>query len=441
MNLKKKGFLIKTMVIVFAMYLLSPLGLVKSFADTQLPNDPKITAKYAITMDLKTGEVIYSKNANAKAYPASITKLLTALVFADHAQKYDKIKFTQDAKAQPPYSLHSNWPGVTMKVGDTMTADDVMKGLLMFSGNDAAYMIADSVAGNVQNFAKLMNQKAQEIGMKNSHFVTPNGLHNVNHYSTAYDLALLTKAAFANPWVKEVMGTKDATISIGGKTVNLTNRNKTLGKNGNIAGKTGTTDQAGECLATVYNRNGRDIIGVVLDSAVSADDSTRYADMDKIMDYSFAATPTVYKAAGSEVNNVKLKYKMFRFFGPEKTIEAPVTLSEDVKLYPNSFNEENAKISLTSNDDNAWSVASDDNLTLTLSVKEYTQSLKGSIGISTFTLIKANILAYLGIILGIVIVVLLIIFIIRIINKRRYNKRRYGSNYSYGRSYKKRFRR
>ena len=237
------------------------------------------------------------------------------------------------------------------------------------------------------------------------------------------------------------MGCKDATISIGGKTVNLTNRNKTLGKNGNIAGKTGTTDQAGECLAAVYNRDGRDIIGIVLNSAVSADDSTRYADMDKIMDYSFSATPSIYKAAGSEVKNVNLKYKMFRFFGPEKTIEAPVTLSENAMLYKNSFNEKNAEISLNSNNDNAWSVASDDNLTLTLSVKEYTQSLKGSVGISTFTLIKANIFAYLGILLGIVIIVLLIIFIIRLINQRRYNKRRYRSSYSYGKSYKKRFRR
>ncbi len=435
MNSTKKGLLLKTMVLVFAMYLLSPLGIIKSYADTTLP-DPNITAKYAITMDLKTGEVIYSKNADEKAYPASITKLLTALIFAEKAQKDTPIKFTESAKAQPQYSLHSNWPGVKMKVGDTMTADDVMKGLLMFSGNDAAYMIADYVAGNADNFAKLMNKKAQEIGMKDSHFVTPNGLHNPNHYTTAYDLALLTKAAFNNPWVREVMETKDATINISGKPVKLENRNRTLGKYGNIGGKTGTTNEAGECLATVYDRNGRQLIGVVLDSSVSANDTTRYNDMNAIMDYSYAAKPSIYKKSGDSINNVTLKYKMFKFFGPEKTIKAPVTLSQDAMLYNNSFNENNAKITFNSDTKDAWSVAASNNVNLNLSVKEYKTALAGTIGVSFGQLFKANIFAYLGIILGIVIVVLIIIFIIRMINKRRYRKRRYGrSSYSHYRRY------
>lgn len=426
MKFTKKGLLLKTMAVVFVISLLTPFGIMKSYADTQTP-EPSITAKYAITMDLKTGEVIYSKNADAKAYPASITKLLTAMIFAENAHKTDTIKFTESAKAQPQYSLHSNWPGVTMKVGDTMSADDVMKGLLMFSGNDAAYMIADHVAGSAESFADLMNKKAQEIGMKNSHFVTPNGLHNVDHYTTAYDLALLTKAAFSNPWVKEVMETKNATISIGGKTVNLENRNRTLGKYGNEAGKTGTTNQAGECLAAVYNRDGREIIGVVLNSAVSANDSTRYNDMNQIMDYSYNAKPAVIKSAGDSVDNVTLNYKMFKFFGPEKTIEAPVKLSEDAMLYKNSFNEKNYKIDFNSDNHDAWSVATHKNVDLNLSVKEYNTTLKGTIGVSVGQLLKANIFAYLGIVLAIVIIVLIVIFLIRTINKRRYRKRRYGS--------------
>lgn len=426
MKFTKKGLLLKTMAVVFVISLLTPFGIMKSYADTQTP-EPSITAKYAITMDLKTGEVIYSKNADAKAYPASITKLLTAMIFAENAHKTDTIKFTESAKAQPQYSLHSNWPGVTMKVGDTMSADDVMKGLLMFSGNDAAYMIADHVSGNAESFADLMNKKAQEIGMKNSHFVTPNGLHNVDHYTTAYDLALLTKAAFNNPWVKEVMETKNATIALGGKTVNLENRNRTLGKYGNEAGKTGTTNQAGECLAAVYNRDGREIIGVVLNSAVSANDTTRYNDMNAIMDYSYNAKPAVIKSAGDSVDNVTLNYKMFKFFGPEKTIEAPVKLSEDAMLYKNSFNEKNYKIDFNSDNHDAWSVATHKNVDLNLNVKNYSTTLKGTVGVSVGQLLKANIFAYLGIILAIVIIVLIIILLIRTINKRRYRKRRYGS--------------
>ncbi|MEG1002641.1 D-alanyl-D-alanine carboxypeptidase family protein [Clostridium sp.] len=426
MSFTKKGLLLKTMAFVFVISLLAPLGVIKSYADTQTP-EPSITAKYAITMDLKTGEVIYSKNADAKAYPASITKLLTALIFADNAHKTDTIKFTESAKAQPPYSLHSNWPGVTMKVSDTMSADDVMKGLLMFSGNDAAYMIADHVSGNAENFAVLMNKKAQEIGMKNSHFVTPNGLHDADHYTTAYDLALLTREAFKNPWVKEVMETKNATISIGGKTVNLENRNKTLGKYGNEAGKTGTTNQAGECLASVYNRDGREIIGIVLNSSVSANDTTRYNDMNAIMDYSYNAKPAVYKSTGDSIQNVTLNYKMFKFFGPEKTIEAPVKLSEDAMLYKNSFNDKNVAIDFNSDSHDAWSVAAHNNVDLSLSAKNYTTTLKGNIGVSIGQLLKANMFAYLGVVLAIVIIVLIIILLIRTINKRRYSKRRYGN--------------
>lgn len=435
--MKRKGFLLKTLALVFSISLLSPFAgkTLEAYAEpvqttaSQTAAGSDITAKSAITMDLKTGEVIYSKNADAKMYPASTTKLMTALLFAEKAEKTDQIPFTKTAAEQPAYSLHSNWPGVTMKVGDTMSADDVMKGLLIFSGNDAAYMIADYVAGSKEAFSDLMNKKAKELGMEHTHFITPNGLHDPDHYTTAYDLALLTKAALSNPWIKEVVGMKTAIINIGGKPVTLENRNTGLGQNGNLGGKTGTTNPAGDCLAALYERNGRQLVGVVLHSENkgNTDHSYRQKEMDQIMDYSYAQTPQVLKAKDSKIEDVTLNYKLFRFFGPEKSITVPVTLSEDAMLYKNKFNDTHAQIKYIPGDSTAWNVASNNDVTAKLTSGIYSKDLKVHVDISTFGLIKANFLAYIGILLGIVIVIGLVAFTIRFINMRNRRKRRYSS--------------
>ena len=175
----KKNFILKTLILTLSISLFSPLASINAKAATTA--QPDINAQAAITMDLETGEIIYCKDADSKRYPASTTKLLTGLLLAENKQKSDEIAFTESAKIQPEYSLNINFMHNSMKVGDTMSADDVMKGLLLFSGNDTAYMIADNVAGNSQKFADMMNAKAKEIGANNSHFVTANGLHDENH--------------------------------------------------------------------------------------------------------------------------------------------------------------------------------------------------------------------------------------------------------------------
>ena len=112
----------------------------------------------------------------------------------------------------------------SMKVGDKILADDIMKGLLLFSGNDTAYVIADNISGDSKSFAELMNKKAKELGANNSNFVTANGLHDESHYTTAYDLSLITKAAYANPWEKETMALQKATITLNNSRIILENR-------------------------------------------------------------------------------------------------------------------------------------------------------------------------------------------------------------------------
>ncbi|MGO5135656.1 D-alanyl-D-alanine carboxypeptidase family protein [Clostridium butyricum] len=421
----KKNFILKTLILTLSISLFSPLASINAKAATVAP--PDINAQAAITMDLETGEIIYCKDADSKRYPASTTKLLTGLLLAENKQKSDEIAFTESAKIQPEYSLNINFMHNSMKVGDTMSADDVMKGLLLFSGNDTAYMIADNVAGNSQKFADMMNAKAKEIGANNSHFVTANGLHDENHYTTAYDLSLITKAAFQNDWERETMELADASIQINGAKVMLENRNLGLGKNGNIAGKTGLTNAAGGCLAAVYEVNGRKLIGVVLKSRqVDNADMTKFNDMDSIMNYSYNTSKTVYKSSGEEVGTTDVQYKSFGFFGPTKTITVPLKLTQDVTYYSNTINDAESQITYDKTDSSAWKLLFNKDVTLTYSTRNHNESVAGSVDISFGNILKDNIIIYIATLASIIIIITLII----LIKNMASNSRRRRSSYS-----------
>lgn len=421
----KKNFILKTLILTLSISLFSPLASINAKAATVA--QPDINAQAAITMDLETGEIIYCKDADSKRYPASTTKLLTGLLLAENKQKSDEITFTESAKIQPEYSLNINFMHNSMKVGDTMSADDVMKGLLLFSGNDTAYMIADNVAGNSQKFADMMNAKAKEIGANNTHFVTANGLHDENHYTTAYDLSLITKAAFQNDWERETMELADASIQINGAKVLLENRNLGLGKNGNIAGKTGLTNAAGGCLAAVYEVNGRKLIGVVLKSRqVDNVDMTKFNDMDSIMNYSYNTSKTVYKSSGEEVGTTDVQYKSFGFFGPTKTITVPLKLTQDVTYYANAINDAESQITYDKTDSSAWKLLFNKDVTLTYSTRNHNESVAGSVDISFGNILKDNIIIYIATLASIIIIITLII----LIKNMASNSRRRRSSYS-----------
>lgn len=418
----KRNLILKTIVLALSVSLLTPLS-----AASANVSEPNINAQAALTMDLETGEVIYAKDADSKRYPASTTKLLTGLLLAEHKEKSDEITFTQSAKEQPEYSLNINYMHNNMQVGDKMSADDVMKGLLLFSGNDTAYMIADNVAGSAENFATMMNEKAKSLGANNSNFVTANGLHNENHYTTAYDLSLITRAAYENPWVKEVMSSKEAAIDINNFRFMLENRNLGLGNNGNIAGKTGLTNAAGGCLAAVYERDGRLLVGVVLKSRqVDNADMTKFDDMDAIMDYSYAASKEVYKSAGEEVGTTDLQYKSFGFFGPTKTITVPLKLTQDVTYYKNAINDADSQIIYDGTTTSAWKLLFSKDTTLKYTTRNYSQDVTGTVDISFGKILKDNILIYLSAIAIIAIIVTLIILIKNMLSSSRRSRSRYG---------------
>lgn len=423
-----KNKILKTLALTLSISLLAPFASKVHAKESQ----PTIVSKAGIVMDYDTGEVIYDKNANDKMFLASTTKIMTALLFAENAEKTDQITYTQTAMDQPPYTMQSEQMkpyGKSFKVGDTLDADTVMKELLLFSGNDAAYMIADHVGKTSENFMNMMNDRAKELGLNNTHFGNPNGLPvngvDVN-YSTAYELALLTKVAFQNDWIRETMALSKARVVLPDNNIqDIINRNEELGKNGNIGGKTGVTDQAGTCFAGVYERNGRKLIGTVLKSDRNSN-TQRFEDLNSMMNYSYAAKKEAIKKSGDKVGTLELEYKLFRWFGPTKTIEAPITLAEDVLLYPNAMNEKNLEITLNSENNDAWKAASQKTTPLTVTVNEFKTEVNGNVGVSTMQLIKANIMVYLAVIAVIAIIVVLVIFIIKMIGNsgRRSRKRR-----------------
>ena len=397
---------------------------------------PSIVSEAAIVLNYDTGEIVYEKNANQKMYLASTSKLMTAILFAENKEKTDTLTYSEDAKAQPPYTIDSEQMkpyGKTMSVGDTLDADTVMKELLLFSGYDAAYMVADYVFKTTDEFVDKMNAKAKELGLSNTYFENPNGLpsngHDVN-YSTAYELALITKEAYKNDWIKKTMALDKAQVTLPGNTnVTIENRNTELGKNGNLGGKTGVTDEAGTCFAGIYERDGQKYIGVVL-KCDRNDNNKRFEDLDSMMDYSESADKVTVIKSGKKVSSVNLEYKLFRFFGPTKTIKADIVLGEDVKLFDNEINTSEVKVTFDTKDTNAWTVASDNATNLTAKVKQFSTKVNGEVKISTLQIVKANIGVYIATLVAIIIIITLIIFIIKLIgNAKRNSSRRKRRRY------------
>lgn len=380
---------------------------------------PELLGKAAISVDMDTNEIIYTKNIDNKMYPASITKLITALLLAENKKSTDNLTYTKAAKEQPPYSYNLNVQPVA--IGDTMSADNVMDGLLLYSGNDIAYMIADNVGKNPTNFAKMMNDKATKLGMKNSHFITPNGLDDKNnqHYTTAYDLTLLGRAAYKNDFVKTSMGKKTSVIkSAKGVESTVTNRNKLLGIEGNIGGKTGFTEKAGRCLVSIYERNGRHIIGVVMNSEYNLPKDTKvFEDMKELIDFSYTAKKEVLNKKDTAIKTISVPYNVIPFIGPKKTIDVPLESKEDVTFYKNDVAPQTStKVALT----NAWKLNKKTSVgTLIFKQKDAEKSYKLYPMISKSAIIKDNIIIYAAAAIVLIVVLALIVLLISSINRRK----------------------
>lgn len=210
-------------------------------------------------MDLDSGRILYEKNANQKRLIASITKIMTAIVAIEEGDLTEKITVGEEV-------LSMYGTNIYIEVGEKMKLRDLLYGLLLRSGNDASVVIAKAIAGSEEKFVNLMNKKAQEIGMKNTIFKNPHGLdEETENYSTAYDMALLSKYAYKNKTYRNIVSTDKYEVSTGKKTYLWYNRNKLLTTYEYCTGgKNGYTPRAGKTLVTTASKNGLSLTIVTL---------------------------------------------------------------------------------------------------------------------------------------------------------------------------------
>ncbi len=249
--------------------------------------EPAVQAEGAVVIDAASGEILYGKNASTRYYPASITKLMTALLVVENCGLDDTVTFSRTATT----GLESGAVTLGLVEGDRLTVRQCLYALLLKSANEVANGLAEHVAGSVPAFAERMNQKAAALGCTNTHFVNPHGLNDPDHYTTPYDMALIARAAFAVPALREIGTTLSytlpATKNSGAVTVTMGHKmmypSDSRYYEGIIGGKTGYTSLARNTLVTGAERNGVRLVAVVMKSS-----GTHYADTKALLDYGFA---------------------------------------------------------------------------------------------------------------------------------------------------------
>ena len=235
--------------------------------------EPGISASHAILMDVDSGQVLYERSADAESLIASTTKIMTGLLVCEQCDLSEKLKIPAQAVGVEGSSMY-------LKQNEVLSVEELLYGMLLQSGNDAAVALAVYCAGSVEQFVEQMNRKAQQLGLEHTHFANPNGLDSEENYGTARDLAELTRCALKNEDFARIVATKTATVA--GRV--LANHNKLLWRyEGAIGVKTGYTRSAGRILVSAAQRSGRTLIAVTINAPDDWNDHTA------LLDYGFSA--------------------------------------------------------------------------------------------------------------------------------------------------------
>lgn len=242
----------------------------------QTKDEPTLNSRIAVAYDRKSGEVIWGKDEHKRTAMASTTKIMTAIVTLENCDLTQTVTISKK-------SAGTGGSRLGLKADDKITMNDLLYGLMLKSGNDAAVAIAETVGGSVEGFAELVNEKAKELKLENTHYVTPHGLDDPEHYTTAVELAKLADYALQNETFAKIVNTKNYTVTINGYPKSISNTNELLGYLEGVNGvKTGFTNNAGRCLVTSVNRNGFEIITVILQADTK---KFRTADSIKLIEY------------------------------------------------------------------------------------------------------------------------------------------------------------
>ena len=329
-QLKRKGILALACVIsIFSMS-------VCAFAKPDWPLDTGCQSEAGIVMDLDSGAVLFAQNIHVQEYPASITKLLTALVVVENASMDEQVTFSHDAV----YNVESGSGNkLQLEEGDVLSVKDCLYVMLLQSSNQAANALAEHVGGSREAFADMMNEKAASLGCRESHFVNPSGLNDPEQLTSAYDMAQIGAAVFGNPTLLEICSTTSATLpptinNPNGRTYSMEHKLVVTGDSSDenyypsaVAGKTGYTSLAGQTLVTYAEQDGRRQVAVTLKST----QRTHYSDTKTILDFGFARFKNV-SVAENETD-----------YG---TGEEPVTIGDETYSPSDLYLDEKAVVTL-----------------------------------------------------------------------------------------------
>ena len=262
-----------------------------SYADS---DNLKTYCPSCILIEANTGKILYEKNSNDVRFPASTTKIMTAILTVENCNLDDVATVSHNAV----YSIPYDYTHASLKEGEELTIEQLLYALMIPSANDAAIVLAEHISGSVEEFAKLMNKRAEELGCKNTHFVNPNGIHSKDHTSTSYDLALMGKFAMQNSIIRKIVSTTQFTLPATNKysktdrifnnSNDLLNTYSRYYYEGTTGVKTGYTGEAGNCIIASAKKNNLEVILVVLGGeSTNTGLSQRYLDCKTLFDYAF----------------------------------------------------------------------------------------------------------------------------------------------------------
>ena len=271
----------------YAALIFCAIGLLLGSVTSEAKKKPSVTAESAIVMDVQSGAILYEKNIDKREYPASITKVMTALVAIENSSLSETVTYSRNAVT----NLESGASNIEIQPGEKLSMEDSLYAILLMSANEACNGVAEHVAGSIDNFVAMMNQKAKELGCTGTNFANANGLWMSNHYTTAHDMALISQEAYKNPTFAKITGTKRYIINKTKKHAKryLHNHHGMLYPSTFtqylyeycVGGKTGYTSKCRYTLVTYAKKNGTTLVSVIMrapNSPWTAPDANEYTD-------------------------------------------------------------------------------------------------------------------------------------------------------------------
>lgn len=411
----------KNLIIIFIIIIVTILN----FATISKAENLSLYSDSAILIENKTGKVLFEKNSEQKMYPASTTKILTAILTIEKGNLQDEFTVSKEALSQ----MKSGYSSAYLVEGEVMTIENLLKVLLIHSANDASNVLAEYVSGSIDNFVNLMNSKLEELGCSNSHFVTTNGLHDDNHYTTAADMAKIARYCMQNATFRQIVSSQTCIIPATNKSPERIYKNtndlqipSSEYYNENCIGiKTGYTSQAKNCLVAAASKNNLQLISVVFGASHTENNkSARCVDTNALFDYGFenyqyktiAQKNTIMK--NIEISNATKETKSLDLI-LENDITSLVNKNNNNDITPNISLNENIKAPIAKN-----TIVG--KVTYTIDGAEYTCNL-----LASHDVIKGeSLIVIIRVIFALVLFIIVFAVVLTIIYRNKKRKKQYN---------------